>query len=279
MLTSGGKTGTPPVAGRTDNVFTSKSVATREPASVSSALCRELHQAFERNPMSALRLDQILASVAAVAFILAAPISALGQQTEPSHTGQSDQSKTGDATPVAPLTAPAPSAAQTAAPAASMPAQDRTVDPLASLDPADRAVAERVRDLLAMKPNRIFTDEKVQAAVEAFYQKRGLAPLWLDKGVENVRSKAVIARLKNADADGLNHADYKTPAFAGLSPDALAEAELNLTQTMLTYAKHLQAGRMPSHLVREDNIALPQRAPDPTVVLTAVVEGTDAGQA
>ena len=112
-----------------------------------------------------------------------------------------------------------------------------------------------------MKPNRIFTDEKVQAAVEAFYQKRSLAPLWLDKGVENARSKAVITRLKNADADGLNDADYKTPAFAGLSPDALAEAELSLTQTMLTYTRHLQAGRMPSHLVREDNIALPNARP------------------
>ena len=130
-----------------------------------------------------------------------------------------------------------------------------------------------------MKPNRIFTDEKVQAAVEAFYQKRNLAPLWLDKGVENARSKAVIARLKNADADGLDHADYKTPAFAGLSPDALAEAELSLTQTMLTYARHLQAGRMPHRQVREDNIALPQRAPDPAVVLAAVIEGNDAGQA
>jgi murein L,D-transpeptidase YcbB/YkuD len=157
--------------------------------------------------------------------------------------------------------------------------QDRTADPLASLDPADRAVAERFRDLLAMKPNRIFTDEKVQAAVEAFYQKRNMAPLWLDKGVENARSESVIARLKNADADGLDHSDYKTPTFAGLSPDALAEAELSLTQTMLTFARHLQAGRMSHRMVREDNIALPQRAPDPAVVLAAVVEGNDAGQA
>ena len=227
--------------------------------------------------MSALRLDQILAS-AAVAFILAAPIAALGQQTEPSRAGLTDQPKAGDASPGAPLTAPPASAAQTAPPA-STPEQDRTTDPLASLDPADRAVAERLRDLLAMKPNRIFTDEKVQAAVEAFYQKRNLAPLWLDKGVENARSKAVIARLKNADADGLDRTDYKTPTFAGLSPDALAEAELSLTQTMLTYARHLQAGRMPHRQVREDNIALPQRAPDPAVVLAAVVEGNDAGQA
>ena len=108
------------------------------------------------------------------------------------------------------------------------------------------------------------------ATVEAFYHKRNLAPLWLDKGVENRRSKAVIARLKNADADGLEHADYRTPAFDGLSPDGLAEAELTLTQTLLTYARHLQAGRGPHRQVREDNIALPQRAPDPAVVLAEV---------
>jgi L,D-transpeptidase YcbB len=203
--------------------------------------------------MSALRLDQFLAS-AAVAFLLAAPISALGQQTEPSH------------------------AVQAAAPAIA-PEEGRTPDPFASLDPADRAIAERIRDLLDTKPNRIFADEKVRATVEAFYHKRNLAPLWLDKGVENRRSKAVIARLKNADADGLEHADYRTPAFDGLSPDGLAEAELTLTQTLLTYARHLQAGRVPHRQVREDNIALPQRAPDPAVVLAAVVEGDDAGQA
>jgi murein L,D-transpeptidase YcbB/YkuD len=226
--------------------------------------------------MSALRLDRLLAS-AAVALILAAPISALGQQAEPSRT-PTDQPKAADKSPGEPITAPPAGAAPTAAPA-STPEPDRTADPLASLDPADRAVAERVRDLIAMKPSRIFTDEKVFAAVEAFYHKRNLAPLWLDKGVENARSKAVIARLKNADADGLDHADYKTPAFAGLAPDALAEAELSLTQTMLTYARHLQAGRMPHRMVREDNIALPQRAPDPAVVLAAVAEGSDAGQA
>src|SRR5262249_49293276 len=145
--------------------------------------------------------------------------------------------------------------------------------------PADRAIAERIRDLLDTKPNRIFADEKAHAAVEAFYQKRNLAPLWLDRGGEKAGTKAVIPRLKNADVDGLDHADYKTPTFGGLSPDALAEAELSLTQTVLTYARHLQAGRAPHGQVREDNIALPQRAPDPAVVLAAVVEGDDPSQA
>ena len=220
--------------------------------------------------MSALRLDQFLAS-AALVFILAAPVSALGQQTEPSQAGLRDPSKAGDASAGDVFTSPPASGTQAAAPA--------IAPDLTALDPADRAIAERIRDLLDTKPNRIFADEKAHAAVEAFYQKRNLAPLWLDKGVENTRSKAVIARLKNADADGLDHADYKTPTFGGLSPDALAEAELSLTQTVLTYARHLQAGRVPHRQVREDNIALPQRAPDPAVVLAAVVEGDDAGQA
>jgi murein L,D-transpeptidase YcbB/YkuD len=227
--------------------------------------------------MSALRLDQFLAS-AALVFILAAPVPALGQQTEPSQTSPRAPSKAGDASAGDALTSPPASATQAAAPAIA-PEESRAPDRLTALDPADRAIAERIRDLLDTKPNRIFADEKAHPAVEAFYQKRNLEPLWLDKGVENARSKAVIARLKNADADGLDHADYKTPTFGGLSPDALAEAELSLTQTVLTYARHLQAGRVPHRQVREDNIALPQRAPDPAVVLAAVVEGDDAGQA
>jgi murein L,D-transpeptidase YcbB/YkuD len=208
--------------------------------------------------MTALRLDRFLAS-AAVSFILAGPMSALAQQSEPS-------------------TSPPAAAAQPAAPT---PAREVSPapDPWASLDPADRAIAERIRDLLDAKPNRIFADEKVRAAVEAFYQKRNLAPLWLDKGVENGRSRAVTARLKNAGADGLDHTDYKIPAFNGLPPEGLAEAELTLTQTLLTYARHLQAGRAPHRQVREDNIALPQRAPDPAVVLAAVAGADDAGEA
>src|SRR5262249_46876100 len=145
--------------------------------------------------------------------------------------------------------------------------------------PADRAIAERIRDLLAMKPNRIFADEKEYAAVEAFYQKRNLAPIWLDKGVANARAAAVIAPIKQADADGLDPSDYPTPSLAAVAPDALADAELMLTRTVLTFARHLQAGRFPHREVRADNIGLPQRAPNPAVVLAAVAEVADAGNA
>jgi murein L,D-transpeptidase YcbB/YkuD len=161
-------------------------------------------------------------------------------------------------------------------------------DPLASLDPADRVVAEQIRDLLTAKSERIFADKKERTAVEAFYQNRNLAPLWLDKGVENARAKAVIARLKNADSDGLNPGDYKTPNFAGpnsagpnsagLGPDALAEAELKLTETVLTYARHVRAGRFPYGRVSR-NMELVQAPPDPADVLERIAAAADAGKA
>ena len=46
--------------------------------------------------------------------------------------------------------------------------------------------------------------------------------------------------------------DYRTPNFAALGPDALAEADLKLTQTVLTFARHLQAGRFPYNRVSSE---------------------------
>jgi L,D-transpeptidase YcbB len=157
-------------------------------------------------------------------------------------------------------------------------ASEQTPDPLAALDPADRAVAEKIRDLLAAKTDKIFANKRERTAVESFYQARHLAPVWLDKGVENARAQAAIARLKDADADGLDVSDYKIPTFAGLSPEGLAEAELKLTQTVLTYARHLQAGRFPYTRV-SNNIELPQAPPDPAAVLARIADAANAGTA
>ncbi|HEV3371704.1 MAG TPA: murein L,D-transpeptidase, partial [Xanthobacteraceae bacterium] len=177
-----------------------------------------------------------------------------------------------------PAAAPAPAAA---APAAATPAAaSETVapDPFASLDPADRPIAEKIRDLLAAKIDKTFASKKEHAAVETFYQNRNMAPLWLDKGVESDRAKAAVARIKQADSDGLDVSDYKIPDFAAAGPDALAEAELKFTETLLTYARHVQAGRFSYGNVSK-NIELPQQPPEPSEVLTKVADAKDAGKA
>ncbi|HEY6993405.1 MAG TPA: L,D-transpeptidase family protein [Xanthobacteraceae bacterium] len=248
------------------------------------------------------RYNRILAGTA-LALILAVPLAGMAAKND--EPAAAPASAPPAATPAEPAATPpsmqtAPAAATQAneppaistgaspvpAAATEQPAAEQTVatepaappDPLASLDPADRAVAEKVRDLLATKPDSFFGGKAERAAVEAFYQNRNLAPLWLDKGVENARAEAAIARMKNADADGLEPGEYKAPNFTGLEADALAEAELKLTHTVLTYARHVQAGRFPYTRVSR-NIELPQPAPEPADVLKSVAEATDAGKA
>ena len=236
--------------------------------------------------MSGRRYDRILSSTA-LALILVAPLGA-GAQDASKQNGKIaatfSERYSPEQTP-APASPPTTTPTVSGQPASAVNAPVATDQlappsgPLASLDPADRPIAEMIRDLLAAKGEKFFVNKNEREAVETFYQSRNLLPLWLDKGIENARGKAVIARLKNADADGLDPADYKTPTFAGLAPDALAEAELTLTQTVLTYARHAQAGRFPYRLVREDNIGLPQAPPNPAQVLASVAEAGDAGKA
>jgi murein L,D-transpeptidase YcbB/YkuD len=175
----------------------------------------------------------------------------------------------------------ASSISNSAAPAAAAaaPAEQTTAPhPLASLDPADRGVADNIRDLLATRAGNLFTSKKERAAVESFYQNRSFAPLWLEKGVQNARAGSVIAHLKGADTDGLEPSEYQTPNFAGLGPDALAEAELRLTRAVLTFARHVQAGRF-SYTRVSRNIELPQAAPEPADILSNMADATDAGKA
>jgi murein L,D-transpeptidase YcbB/YkuD len=253
--------------------------------------------------MHGLRYDRILAGTA-LALILAVPMVGLAQgpnKMAPAPTTASppaalpvEQTATPApaptaASPVEQTATPAPAAAAAspaeqvstptlAADPVAMTEQAVPADPLASLDPADRAIAEKIRDLLAATSDKVFASKKERAAAEAFYQNRNFLPVWLDKGVENARATSAIARLKHADADGLEVSDYKTPSFAGLGPDALAEAELKLTQTVLTYARHVQAGRFAYTRVSR-NIELPQAVPEPADILGSIAAASDAGKA
>src|SRR5262245_59997401 len=237
---------------------------------------------------------RILAGTA-LALILAVPMVGLAQgpnKMAPAPTTASPPAAlpVEQAAPPAPASTAAAPAEQVATPtlaadpaavteqAVAVTEQAAPVDPLASLDPADRVIAEKMRDLLAATSDKIFASKKERAAAEAFYQNRNFLPLWLDKGIENARATSAIARLKHADADGLEVSDYKTPNFAGLGSDALAEAELKLTQAVLTYARHVQSGRFPYTRVSR-NIELPQVVPEPGDILGTIAAASDAGNA
>lgn len=176
-----------------------------------------------------------------------------------------------------------PPAATAAAPAVESPKTEPAKTEPAKAAPAvaaaDQPVADKLRDLIAAKGARYFDRKNERTAVENFYKDRNYAPLWSEAGAATARAKSVIARLKDANSDGLNAADYPTPDFAAATtPDAQAEAELRLTESMLDYARHAQSGRMHYSRVSAD-ISYPEHPVDPVEVLINVSTARDASAA
>src|SRR6266478_6421893 len=170
-----------------------------------------------------------------------------------------------------------PPAAATTTPSAE-PAPEPT-KAASNIPPADQPVADRLRETLGTKSLRYFDRKAERAAVEKFYATREFAPLWTQAGTLNASGKGVVARLRDAASDGLNAADYPVPDFsAATTPDALAEADLKLTASMLDYARQAQSGRMHWSQVSGD-IQYPEHPIDPAEVLTNVTTAKDASAA
>jgi murein L,D-transpeptidase YcbB/YkuD len=257
--------------------------------------------------MSGRSLDRLLAGTAlALALMLAGPamaapnedsaaIEALVPVPEPADVppptiADIGGPATATVTPKAGVTEPAtpavavpasPAAPATAAPAAgpaapsATPPKEIAATPPAPLDP----VAEKVREFLAGKADRLIERKNERKPIEAFYATRNFAPLWSENGAANARAKAAIARLQQADTDGLDPSDYPTPDFAAASsPDSLAEAEIRLTSSVLTYARHAQIGRVHYSRVSAD-IVYNLVPPEPADVLGKMAEAKDAGEA
>jgi murein L,D-transpeptidase YcbB/YkuD len=201
-------------------------------------------------------------------------------------TSKSETSKAGNATGEAARNEPPKNDTATPSPAPAPGTASSTPEPAkepvkaaSNVPPADQPVADKLRDMFAAKSLR-YLDRKVdRAAVEKFYALREYAPIWTAAGKLADSGKRVVARLKDAASEGLNPSDYPTPDFAGATtPDALADADLKLTASVLDYARQAQSGRMHWSQVSGD-IQYPEHPTDPTEVLTNITLAKDASAA
>jgi L,D-transpeptidase YcbB len=170
-----------------------------------------------------------------------------------------------------PVVSPTPPAANPAEPAAAP-----TPTPAApAVAEADAPIAEQLRELANGKFDRFIGGKKERPAFEAFYAAHNYAPIWITDGKVNARAKEAMAYLGQVDADGLDPVDYPVPNFAAAtSPAALADAEMRLTASVVTYAHHASIGRVHWSRVSGD-ILYELKAPAPVDVLAAVADAKD----
>ena len=150
---------------------------------------------------------------------------------------------------------------------------DRAVDPMAAA----------IRTALADAAKRGFVDKRDRTGVASFYTQTVYAPAWIVDGKLSDRALALIARLKQANADGLDADTYLTPDVAlgtvtPASPQALATADVILSQAIVTYAHQAHAGRLDPGAVSE-NISYQPHLPDPVQVLHNVSLADDPAAA
>jgi murein L,D-transpeptidase YcbB/YkuD len=255
--------------------------STNQPAPAAAAKPDELitqPAAADAAPAAAAKPDQSADQPAAAA--VAPPVST-------PNPSESPEEPVAPAVTEAPPTKPEPPAAavEGAVPTTSVAAPAATPsEPAATAAPspvveADAAIVEQLRELANGKFDRIIGSKKERTSVDAFYAARNYAPLWITDGKANERSQAAIAYLGQVYTDGLDPAGYPVPSFASLTdPAALAEAEIKLASSVITYARHAQMGRVHWSRVSGD-IYYDRKPPEPAEVLAKMAEAEDVGEA
>ena len=150
-------------------------------------------------------------------------------------------------------------------------------DTAAAPQDLDAPVAEKLRES-AGKLDRIFSRRNERTAVEAFYKERNFAPLWVSGGKLSAAGKAAGEYLARVNRDGLDPTDYPVPDFKSGDTASLADAELRLTASVLTYARHAATGRIAWSRVSADiNYSHPTL--EPADALKRIAAASDAAAA
>lgn len=120
-----------------------------------------------------------------------------------------------------------------------------------------------------------------RAGLQAFYQLRGQVPVWIDAGGLTGPGRALVARLAQADADGLDPRAYAVAALdhlAGPSTDARlwSEAELGLSSALIAYANDAAQGRIDPRRIGRDIVADNHRPPAASVLTELAIAADPA---
>ena len=150
---------------------------------------------------------------------------------------------------------------------------DRAVDPM----------SETIRAILINAGGQgDFLQKKDVGALNAFYRAQSYAPSWIMDGKLTERALAVIARIKAADTDGLDPSVYHVPhvqigVAMPATPEALAHAEVMLSQAVVDYVHDAHSGRLDPADISQNFDYQPHIA-DPVVALNKISMADDAAK-
>jgi murein L,D-transpeptidase YcbB/YkuD len=124
-----------------------------------------------------------------------------------------------------------------------------------------------------------FLDKRDAAAVAEYYAEQGYTPSWTADGKLTPQALKIIAAIRQAGDEGLNAANYQLPlAQLGVAqpatPEAVANADVQLSDAIVTYSRHLHSGELDPGAVSE-NFDYKPHLLDPLAVLMTMTTAAD----
>ena len=172
-----------------------------------------------------------------------------------------------EAGPVAPTPDAAPTPTAEAPPAPELAPLNAAVkaalDARAQSDEAHPVSAERRRQ---------------RDAIAAFYAARGFAPLWSHDGIPNPEVESTLQRLKRAGEDGLDLKGLPIGYSADGAPDALAAADIALSDAVVAYGREASGSRIDPRTISPLIGARPTVAEPSAILSTVSAAGEGAGR-
>ncbi len=144
------------------------------------------------------------------------------------------------------------------------------------LPPADPVVAN-IRAKLPEAVKGLNQDEG--SALVAFYDGLNGPAIWVSESGFTAKGKVVVAEIGKADDWGLPAADFKVPQLAAgtLTPEAAADAEIELAKAVLKYARYARGGRInPANISVLMDVSPPLLAPKAVLTEIAAANAPDA---
>ena len=226
-----------------------------------SASALALALAFGGAPARALEAQTVAAP-------LAADFAALAQIDKLPLIPPDGAPQSGSAPIDPPAAADAPPAAVADPAAQALPpfnaAVKAALDAQAEHDKAHPAGAERRRE---------------NEAIAAYYAARDFAPLWWHGGAPDLEVAPTLQRLQRAGEDGLNPKGASIRFAEDGSPDAIASADVALSEAVVAYGREASGSRVDPQAISRLIGARPTLA-DPAVILSIVSSaGSGAGAA
>jgi L,D-transpeptidase YcbB len=196
---------------------------------------------------------------------------------------ESNAQSPADPAPVAAeAVAPEAETARAAAPETAAEAVEAAVPPAPS--PLHLALRDAVERMAAAPVARAAAGQTPAAAlrrerqsIAEFYEARAFSPLWIEGARFTPAARALVVRIERAREDGLDLAQYTPPTLDAVAPEAMARAELALTQAVVGYARQASGVRVEPRSIGA--ITMKPEIPAPQDVLTNVLAAADAGEA